>query len=272
MPDPADRPTRWRSWPVACCRSPTARTGWCCASWGSRTSSGGRSGSGAAGRPRPPPARRSTVPTSSMTKILIGRPATASMTSSTITMIIAVPRSGCSSTRTIGMPAMISSRKTSRHARPSPPGARQYDATARISASTANSDGWSCKGPRLNQRAGTLGAAPDREHAQQGEHDQPVEDRRQLFEPPVVDQGHHHHGDDAEHDEEALLLQEGLGVLALGQQRATGGRVDHDHTDDRHQQGGDEQDEVERGHVAAGGNVCSGESGHNADSGREYRP
>ena len=34
-------------------------------------------------------------------------------------MIMAVPRSGCSSTSTIGMPAMISSRKTSRQANPS---------------------------------------------------------------------------------------------------------------------------------------------------------
>ena len=118
----------------------------------------------------------------------------------------------------------------------------------------------------------TLGAAPDREHTQEGEDDQPVEDVGDRFEPPVVDQGHHHHGDEAQHDEEALLLQEGLGIVALGQQRSSGRRVDHHHTDDRNQQRGDDQDQVERGHAAAGGNVCSGKCGHKADSGTEYRP
>ena len=49
----------------------------------------------------------------------IGSPATASMTRSTMTMTIAVPRSGCSSTRMIGMPAMIRRRKTSLQASPS---------------------------------------------------------------------------------------------------------------------------------------------------------
>ena len=102
----------------------------------------------------------SAVPTSSMTRILIGRPATASRTSSTITMIIAVPRSGWSSTRTIGMAAMISSRKTSRQARPSASRRAQYAATARISASTANSDGCNCRGPRLNQRAAPWALLP----------------------------------------------------------------------------------------------------------------
>ena len=29
------RPSRWRSWPAGCCRSPTARRGSCCVSWGS---------------------------------------------------------------------------------------------------------------------------------------------------------------------------------------------------------------------------------------------
>ena len=36
-------------------------------------------------------------------------------------------------------------------------------------------------------------------------------------------------------------------------------------TDDQH--GGDDQDVVERGHVAARGNVCSGECGHNGGFG-----
>ena len=105
----------------------------------------------------------------------MGRPATASMTSSTITMMIAVPRSGWISTRTIGMPAMISSRKTSRQARPLVAPA-QYAATARMRASTANSDGWSWSGPEAEPAGGALGAAPDHEHAQQGEDDQPVEE------------------------------------------------------------------------------------------------
>ena len=103
---------------------------------------------------------KSAVPTSSMTRILIGRPATASRTSVTMIMIIAVPRSGCSSTRTIGMPAMMSSRKTSRHARPSASRRAQYADTARMSASTANSDGCNCRGPRLNQRAAPWALLP----------------------------------------------------------------------------------------------------------------
>ena len=36
-----------------------------------------------------------------------------------------------------------------------------------------------------------LGAAAHHEDAEQGEHDQPVEDHGQRFEPPVVEQGHH---------------------------------------------------------------------------------
>ena len=75
-------------------------------------------------------------------------------------MIIAVPRSGWSRTRTIGMPAMISSRKTSRQARPSSSRRAQYDATARIRASTANSEGCNCNGPRLNQRAAPWALLP----------------------------------------------------------------------------------------------------------------
>ena len=118
----------------------------------------------------------------------------------------------------------------------------------------------------------TLGAAADHEHTQQGQDDQPVEDVGDRFEAPVVDQGDHDHDDDPQHDEEPLLLQEGLGILALGQQGAPGGRVDHHDADDRHQQRGDEKDEVERGDVAPGGNVCSGECGHKADSATEYRP
>ena len=90
----------------------------------------------------------------------MGRPATASRTSSTITMIIAVPRSGCSSTRMIGIPAMISNRKTSRQASPSSSRRAQYDATARMSASTANSEGCNCRGPRLNQRAAPWALLP----------------------------------------------------------------------------------------------------------------
>ena len=98
--------------------------------------------------------------TSSITRILIGNPATASITNSTITMIIAVPRSGCSNTRTIGMPAMISSRNTSRQASPSSARRAQYDATARMRASTANSDGCSWRGPTLNQRAAPWALLP----------------------------------------------------------------------------------------------------------------
>ena len=75
-------------------------------------------------------------------------------------MIIAVPRSGWSRTSTIGMPAMISRRKTSRQASPSSSRRAQYDATARISASTANSEGCNCSGPRLNQRAAPCALLP----------------------------------------------------------------------------------------------------------------
>ena len=49
----------------------------------------------------------------------MGSPATASITSNTIIMIMAVPRSGWISTRTIGIPAMISNFKTSFQANPS---------------------------------------------------------------------------------------------------------------------------------------------------------
>ena len=61
----------------------------------------------------------------------MGSPATANRTSITMIMIIAVPRSGCTSTRRIGMPAMISSRKTSRQAKPSASRRAQYADTAR---------------------------------------------------------------------------------------------------------------------------------------------
>ena len=207
-----------------------------------------------------------------MMRILIGRPATASMTSSTITMIIAVPRSGCSSTSTIGMPDMMSRRKTSRQARPS----SSRRGAVRRHRQDQGQDG-EFGGLQL-QRAETeparraLGAAPHHEHPQQGQDDQPVQERGQLFETPVVEEGHHHHRDDPEHHEEALLLQEGLGVLPLGQQRATGCGVDHHHPDRGHQQRGDDEDDIERWHAAPRGNVSSGECGHMRDSGTEYRP
>ncbi len=58
------------------------------------------------------------------------------------------------------MPAMISNRKTSRQASPTSSRRAQYDATARIRASTANSEGWSWRGPRLNQRAAPCALLP----------------------------------------------------------------------------------------------------------------
>ena len=64
-----------------------------------------------------------------------------------------------------------------------------------------------------------LGAAPTDEHADEGQHDQPIQERGQRFQTPIVEHRDDHHGDDAEDDEEALLLQEGLGVLP-GRERA----------------------------------------------------
>ena len=207
-----------------------------------------------------------------MNKILTGRLATASRTRSTMTMIIAVPRSGWTSTRAMGIADMIKSRKTSPGQALPLRGVRSTSPRPKMRASTANSDGCSCNGPRLNQRAATWALLPIVKHPHEGEDDQPVQDVGDGLEPPVIDKRDHHHGDDPQHHEKALLLQEGLGVVALGQERPPCGGVDHHHSDDRHQQGGGEQNQVERRNAATGGNVCSGECGHNADSGTEYRP
>ena len=59
------------------------------------------------------------TPSRSMTRMRRGRPATANMINRTIIMMMAVPRSGCFKTSTIGMPAMIKSLKTSFQASPS---------------------------------------------------------------------------------------------------------------------------------------------------------
>ena len=75
-------------------------------------------------------------------------------------MMMAVPRSGWSRTSTMGIPAMINRRKTSRQANPSASRRAQYAATAKISARTANSEGCRCKGPMLNQRAAPWALLP----------------------------------------------------------------------------------------------------------------
>ena len=107
-----------------------------------------------------------------------------------------------------------------------------------------------------------LGAAAHGEDAEQGQDDQPVQQRGHGFEAAVVEHGEHDHDDDAQDDEEPLLLQEGLRVVPRRQQRPARGRVDHDDADERHQQRCPDQHEVERGDAAAGGNACSGECGH----------
>ena len=192
----------------------------------------------------------------------MGSPATASMTSSTISMMMAVPevRLDHDQDDGDGRPGSAAGR---RRARPSPRRLRrsQYDATARITATTANSDGWSWIGPMVNQRAAPWALElPTTKTPSRAEHDQAVEHHGDGFEPPVVEEGHHHHGDHPEHHEERLLLEVGLGVLTLGQQGAPGGGVDHDHADQGHQHRRCGQDDVEEGAAAPSGSDCSGRS------------
>jgi len=89
---------------------------------------------------------------SKITSMRAGRPATASMTSKTMVMMMAVPRSGWAMTSTMGMPARMSTRITSRQARPSSLRREQYVATMMIRARTANSEGWIWMKPSENQR------------------------------------------------------------------------------------------------------------------------
>ena len=172
----------------------------------------------------------------------------------------------------MGMPAMINRRKTSRQARPVLVAARAVRRHGQDQREDGELRRLQLQGPDAEPARRPLGAAAHDEDTHEGEDDQPVADRGQRLETPVVEHGHHDHGDEAEDDEEPLLLEEGPGVLTLGQERATGGGVDHHHADGRDHERGQDQDPVERGHVAPGGNVCSGECGHNADSGTEYRP
>ena len=100
-------------------------------------------------------------------------------------------------------------------------------------------------------RAQSARAHPRRQHGQQGHDGQGVDQHAHRFEAPVVDQGHHHHGGDAQQDEDALSFQEVVRIETLGDQDPPGGRVDHDHPDRGHHDGGRNQDHVDAENLTA---------------------
>ena len=116
-----------------------------------------------------------------------------------------------------------------------------------ISPITANSDGWSCSGPRVNQRAAPWAVLPTAKTPKQGQDGDDVDGRGQRLEPPVVEERHRDHHDHPDDDEQGLLLQVGVGVLPAGQELAPGGRVDHHHADQGDQDRRDGQDDIEDG-------------------------
>ena len=118
---------------------------------------------------------------------------------------------------------------------------------AMISPMTANSDGWSCTGPRLYQRAAPWAVAPDSEDSQEGQQGDDVDGRGQGLEPPIVEECHRNHHDHPDDDEEGLLLQVGVRALPRRQQLAPGRRVDHHHADDGDQYRRHRQDDIEDG-------------------------
>ena len=96
-----------------------------------------------------------------------GSPATASMTTRTTAMMMAVPRSGWIITSSIGTAAIASMRNRSRQVSPSIRRATKV-ARATIRPRMANSEGWTSIGPTLIQRPAPWALVADHEDGRAG--------------------------------------------------------------------------------------------------------
>ena len=153
-------------------------------------------------------------------------------------MMIAVPRSGWMYTRKIGTAAMSSMPPRRRASTGRRAVARSRWRSARIIASTVNSEGWTWIGPKENQRCEPSALEPSGVFTtSRAKHRQHVGGRGDVLEAPVVDPRHDEHHDGAEHDEERLALEVVVRVEPVVQdQRVARGAVDHEHAE-----GGDAQ-------------------------------
>ena len=103
----------------------------------------------------------------------------------------------------------------------------------------------------------TLDVAPHHEHPQQRQDGQDVQRHGDRFEPPVVEEGDAHHDQESEHHVQRLFLHVEVRVVPGGQEAAPGRRVHHHHADGRHQDRGQDEDEVEHRPGAPGtGRPC----------------
>ena len=211
----------------------------------------------------------STAPMPSRIRIRVGRPATASMTSSTMVMMMAVPRSGCISTSTMGMPAMTSSRTTSAQDKPLG-AARAVGGDGHDEGQDGELRGLQLEGPEAEPTLRPCGARPDvrDQHGQQRDHGHRVDEHPHRLEAAVVDEGHHHHAHQAQDHPQHLALEVGRRALPGRGQDAAGGRVHHDHPDGRHGQRGADQHHVDAEHAPVGGRN-SGARDHRARTGRQ---